>query len=679
MSPRLVTGGLPAVAGLLAVAISAANAQEAADSRFQLGTIEVIDVQGTKQADWATPFQAAITSDDMHQFERNDVSSALALMPGLTVQNSGQRSEKLIYVRGFNSRQVPLFIDGIPVYVPYDGNFDLSRLQTFDIAEIDVSKGFSSVLYGANSIGGSINLVSRRPQPGFHASFHSSTEFDREGDHSGNNSSLIMENNTGSWYVQANLAYAKQDFFTLPSDFIPRATEDGGRRENSETSDRKVALKLGYTPNATDEYAVSYQNQDGEKETPPYAGYTTTAARFWRWPQYDKESLYFISRTALNNTETVRTRLFYDTFANIVASYDNATYTTQTKPYAFTSIYDDYSWGASGEIASTRFDNQTLKAAVQFKRDVHREHNVGQPIKRMEDDLMSLGVEDGVVLSPALGWVIGGGWEQQKGLMAQDLIGTAVTPFPTATADGWKAQTALTYKLSDTWSSHASIARHTRFPTMKDRYSYKLGTAIPNPALEPESAVNMEVGVNGNVPLSSGRTLELSAALFQNRLDNTIDSVSIAPTLCSSPPCTQEQNIGRQNNTGVELGFTAHLGDQWDVHGDYSYLDRKNLTNPTLYALDTPKNKVFSYVRYRATNQLDFMLSSEHESPRYSTTNATRVTTPFTVTDLKASWRFSKMWQAEAGVRNLGDTLYMYEEGFPEPGRTWFLNLNVNF
>ena len=31
------------------------------------------------------------------------------------------RNEKTLTVRGFDSRQVPLFIDGIPVYVPYDG------------------------------------------------------------------------------------------------------------------------------------------------------------------------------------------------------------------------------------------------------------------------------------------------------------------------------------------------------------------------------------------------------------------------------------------------------------------------------------------------------------------------------------------------------------------------------
>ncbi len=38
----------------------------------------------------------------------------------------------MINVRGYDVRQVPLYIDGIPVYVPYDGYVDFSRFTTAD-------------------------------------------------------------------------------------------------------------------------------------------------------------------------------------------------------------------------------------------------------------------------------------------------------------------------------------------------------------------------------------------------------------------------------------------------------------------------------------------------------------------------------------------------------------------
>ncbi len=679
MKSRLARTRLFVAVAATSLCATALGQQDDGSQRFELGTIEVIEVDGTRQQGWLVPFQTSLSVEDMRTFERNDVSSALNLLPGVTVQNIGGRSEKLVYVRGFNSRQVPLFMDGVPVYVPYDGNFDLSRLLTFDVAEINVSKGFSSVLYGANTLGGSINVVSRRPEEGFHANLRSGLGFDADNDRSGRNHHLLLESRQGNWYAQGNLSWSEQDFFTLPDEFVATAAENGGRRENSASKDRKLSLKLGYTPNATDEYALSYQNQQGEKNTPPYAGTANTNARFWRWPEYNKESLYFISKTALGSSEYLRVRAWYDTFDNILRSFDNATYTSQARPFAFNSVYDDYTWGVSSELGSTRFASHVLKAALQYKQDIHRENDVGAPTERMEDEVLSLGLEDNWSLSSDLTLLAGMGFDRQRGQRADDLQGGVILPFTTATASAWNIQGGLTYVLTDVWSSHVSVSRRTRFPTMKDRYSYRLGTAIPNPALDPEYAVNLEAGFNGVLALGANSALEVGAALFRSRIDDTIESVTVAPTLCTSAPCSQLQNIGRQHNSGVELALTADFGERWQVHGNYTYLDRDNISRPAVLPLDTPEHKLFAYVQFAPLATLQLVLSSQYESERYSATNGTRQTESYNVTDFKAIWRPLDWLQSELGVRNLGDELYAYEEGFPEPGRTWFVNFNVSF
>lgn len=46
--------------------------------------------------------------------DRRNVASALDLLPGVTRQNVGQRRDSLINLRGFNSRQVTLYVDGVP-------------------------------------------------------------------------------------------------------------------------------------------------------------------------------------------------------------------------------------------------------------------------------------------------------------------------------------------------------------------------------------------------------------------------------------------------------------------------------------------------------------------------------------------------------------------------------------
>ena len=107
------------------------NAAWAEDDVFQLGVVEV----DAKSEQLAISDKEVLSQEDIARHNRNDVASALNLLPGISVQNLGARNERLIYLRGFNSRQVPLFMDGIPVYVPYDGNVDLNRFSTFDIGQ----------------------------------------------------------------------------------------------------------------------------------------------------------------------------------------------------------------------------------------------------------------------------------------------------------------------------------------------------------------------------------------------------------------------------------------------------------------------------------------------------------------------------------------------------------------
>jgi outer membrane receptor protein involved in Fe transport len=86
------------------------------------------------------------------------------------------------------------------------------------------------------------------------------------------------------------------------------------------------------------------------------------------------------------------------------------------------------------------------------------------------------------------------------GLEAQDLSSdrTHVVPFQVATvctattgafdscADHVWAINPVAYAPDAVSSLFVTFAHKTRFPTIKDRYSYKAGRAIPNPALDPE-------------------------------------------------------------------------------------------------------------------------------------------------------------------------------------------------
>ena len=194
-----------------------------AKSEYQLGEVYVTGTASESKGQAAE----SISQEQIRQQNKNSVGSALKLVPGVSRGIGGARNEEKVTVRGFDLRQVPVYMDGIPVYVPYDGYLDLGRFTTFDLAKIDVEKGFSSMVYGANTLGGAINLVSRRPVEKFEGEVGSGADFTDKGEMQGYRVYSNLGSNQGSWYTQVGLSYLDQDYYRLPNSFEPTAAEDG--------------------------------------------------------------------------------------------------------------------------------------------------------------------------------------------------------------------------------------------------------------------------------------------------------------------------------------------------------------------------------------------------------------------------------------------------------------------
>lgn len=301
--------------------------QAAAESAFTLGEITVRGRRDTA-AD-----ESVVRAADIRRSNSRDIAQALATQPGVSIDFSGGRNETGIRVRGFDARQVPLFLDGIPQYVPYDGYVDFARFPTPGLAEIRTAKAGASLMYGFNTMGGAINLVTRKPQQAFEGSAQVGLD-----DSSGRNVSLNLGSATERFYVQGGFAYLHQSRFRLPkgfSDLKARPTDTGRYRENAGRTDRHYSLKFGLTPNETDEYALGYSGIRSEKQQPVYTGYAPNSqARYWRWPYWDKDSFYFIGNTALGQANRLKVRLYHDSYKNGMQSYTDSSYTTPTPPSA---------------------------------------------------------------------------------------------------------------------------------------------------------------------------------------------------------------------------------------------------------------------------------------------------------------------------------------------------------
>lgn len=629
------------------------------DGDFKLGEIQVV-VNGQREAIGGT----SIPVEQIRRQDRATVGEAVDMAPGVSLSKVGARNEQMVYVRGFDLRQVPIYVDGIPVYVPYDGYVDLARFATFDLARIDIAKGFSSALYGANTLGGAINLISRRPTKPFEAGAGGALVFDDHGALSGQQAYANAGARRGDWYVQAGLSYTNQDFYRLPADFAPTRTENGDRRDNSSQHDDKINLKVGYTPNASDEYALNYINQHGVKDVPAYTG-TVAVPRYWRWPYWDKESLYAISKTRFG-VHTVKLRAYYDTFRNSLAQYTDGTYRTLGTGGSAPSYYDDFTTGFGIEDDVRLGADNQLQIALSNKTDVHREHADGQPVQTDRDRTQVLAVEDTQGFGERWTLATGVSYQRARVLGAQSYAAATktMTDYPTDSKSAWNGQAALNYVLDDGATVHASLARKSRFATIKDRYSFRMGTAIPNPGLQPEKANHAEIGYAGRL---AGWRVE--ANLFHSEIYDLIQSTAITNAI------SQQQNVGKVFVDGVELATGGTVGSV-DLGGNYTLLNRSNRSNANRLT-DTPRNKLFAYATWHAGDRWTVNGSVDASSMRYSSTNGLQRAGGFAVANVKAGYRFTRTLLLEAGVRNAFDRLYALTEGFPEPGRTAFVQFNV--
>ncbi len=630
---------------------------------FDLGTVVVTGSLSQVGEIGKEQVASVITRKEIKQFNRDNVGDALNLLSGVTLSTNA-RNEKTIAVRGFDSRQVPLFIDGIPVYVPYDGYVDFNRFSTADLAGIQVAKGFSSMEYGPNALGGAINLISRKPKAAIEGDatlgFGSGSE---------RQASANLGSNQGNWYVQAGVSYDESNTFPLSSDFRPTASEDGGARNNAYRRDSKVSLKFGLTPKAGDEYALSYYQQHGIKGQPPSTD--PTVARYWKWPYWDKESLYFISRTALTPTEALKLRAYHDSYGNEVDTYTDASYSKLKTTGAGSvgtgrSIYSDWTNGASIELESRRIANNTLRLISHYKLDKHLERDAtGTTLSIFKDALVSYALEDNVQISPALMLSLGAGQHQLRPLQVYS-SGNAYTLPGEKTAHDWQA--GLFNDLSPVARVYATIAQKSRLPTLKDRYSQRLGTYIENPALRQERARNYEVGYQGQ-PWQGGH---VQAAFFYSEVKDKIQAVANV-----SGNKSQMQNVGKVRQSGVELDARSALNSLVELGANYTYTELKNLSSPSTKLTDVPQQKLTAQALLHPRGDVDVIAYAEHNSSRWASN--TLQLASFTTLNLKAGYRPVRNVTVEAGVSNLNDKNYTLADGFPSAGRQWFGNLSYQF
>lgn len=634
---------------------------------------------------WSTPLAAdanVITQSQMQQLNRTNVAQALNTMPGVVIQKSGNRNETQVNVRGFDSRQIPVFFDGIPTYVPYDGTLDLGRFMTSELASVELSTGYTSLLQGPNLMGGAINLTTATPKKPLEVNINLNQGFARGADNAHNMSARLGGRNDLG-FIQVSGSQYQQRFMGLPhsADNNPLAGSHG-RRTNSATDDKRLTLKMGWTPRETDEYVLTYLKQDGDKNSAPSAD--NKKQQIWQWPEYNKESLYFNGTTQLTSDIALQSRLYHDKFKNTLHQYKSVQDYKAGK-YNY-SHYDDYSNGVDMRVDFTLRELDMLSFAAHWKEDTHRARsNKVVPYDRYQDQTWSIATEYQWVATDKLD-IIGGisyDWrrsdEGKRYLYNNKNVVTGIENYEDNHQQAFNWEFMARYHLENSDTVQLSVSDRSRFPTQKERYTKNKmknnDSFIINPHLDAERALTFDATYKGHIT----PTWFYNASAYYNHVSDAIMAHHMYYDSVAGSDVYQNRNSGKINYAGIDLGTHGEITDWMSVGINYSYIHADPKHKSVKHVAELPTHKAFAWVQFTPYESLSITATEEARSWAFNYIDKDDKIHGFAKTDIRMDYDLNHGLSINLSINNLFDKSYQYTKGYIEEGRNYWLGIEYNY
>ncbi len=588
-----------------------------------------------------------VRREEIEPLDPRNAADAIRWLPSLTVSRNS-KGEQTFRLRGFGQRQVSVFLDGVPISVPFDGLVDLSQFVGDNLDRIQVSRGLPSVLYGANALGGTVNLLTTPPGEGASASAR------LEGSDQGRLfSSVNLQGSPLGLPLAGWGAFDKAPDFRLPAGFDAMPNEDGGDRDHSRFERRGGGLKVLLPIEPGHRVALHMNYVDNTYDIPPNA--SVAKPRYWRFPEWRRGVVSLNTEHVLGPRWGLRSVWFYDRYFNRLESYDDATYSTQTRPYAFESTYDDESLGVLLYPEARLLGVGSTKALFSWKRDVHREKDREGPWARYAAETFSLGVEQEAEILEGLLAVAG---VDGNYLKPTDAEGTPLRD-PILLANG---QAVLQFQVAGPLSLHCAFGKKSRFPTLKELYSERLGRNIANPDLKAEHSWNVEAGA-----ALATRQQRLAVTFFHNRLRDLIVNRQLGQNV------QQLQNIGEARIQGIEIEWTgAWKRLSWSAGYTLLSAEDRSADRESKFLEYRPRHQVTAVAGLRVLEPLRVQGEITYTAGQVYRNPDTLEWEPlndFFVLNLGAEYALWKHLSLYLRADNVADNSYVSEYGIPMPGR----------
>jgi vitamin B12 transporter len=551
------------------------------------------------------------------------------------VSTGGPGAQTSVFSRGANAYHTLVLIDGMEMGDPSQTQrqFDFANLTVDNIERIEIVRGPQSVLYGADAMGGVVNIITKgwKKEPTLYGG--------AEGGSYGTARQFVGLGTANEW---ADFSF---DFSHIRSEGFSAADSDlPGNTERDAWENYTVSSRLGITPTEWLDMGVNFRFHNGRTELDNQGG-----------PYQDLED-YSLDKQEFFIRPHARVTLFNGLWEQVLA-YG---LTNHSKDYHYPSLWG----GGSGD-----YDGEKQEISWQHNLYLHKTNT------------LTLGFEYETEEMHTSDW----GSDQDDSaytysLFAQDQIKLFDISFTTL-GIRWDNHEAfgdhITYRVTQAFvfdkigtTIKGSVGTGFRAPSLYELYGppYLDWSTFPpaptlrpvgNHDLDPEESIGWDVGVEQAL---FNDLLTLGATYFHNEFDDLIEFVNGQGYV----------NIDEAETYGVESFIEVRPFKDLSARVMYTYTHTDDDEGEPLLRRPLHKaglNVCYRFLDERGTVNLDLLYVGERDDKDFTVTPARRLKLDdYVVVNLSGSFKVHKYVELFARIENLFDQDYEEAFGYGTPG-----------
>ena len=572
-----------------------------------------------------------ITREDIRESNAKSVSGLLRTVTGIDMQDEGAFGHKArLNMRGlqgrYGSQHVLVLQDGRPVNEEYLGDVDFRLLPVDNIERIEIVRGPGSALYGANAMGGVINIITKTGEKEPFAQIQTSG-----GSHNTQWYKAQYGARTGNFHHFTTLGYHYTDGYLKNTDGTDKDWHSGhftGKLGYEFADDSDLTFSFGYTR------GVGTKEDFEEEKTVDYED----LAYSLNWNP-DKEA-------------RLLARIYRNGFDQDLAWNSG-----------FTGEYDQFTLGSLVQQSYRLGTTHLLTTGIDLKiEDV----DILEAGGKVEELLTTTAfyLQDEIDVTKALSLTLGSRYDSKSE------FGGEFSP-----------RAGMLYKLTEITSFYASSSKGWRAPTPSDmflpRTTYFGMTFEGNPDLEPETMWSYELGAKH---VFGGKALG-EITLYKNDIKDAWDFMQDPDTIY------RPNNVTQVETYGVEGKLLYDISKNLAGQINYSYTQpkyKKYDPDPTIEGNrleDILKHSGGLGLRYTSEGGSVFNVYARYGGDRFTDpeNSPDGKLSSFTVTNVGAYLPVTKETGITVSILNLFDKEYRETIHYKQPGRTVFVGIRAEF